>query len=395
MLACRFARGCDGCLTVRSFVLPISRWQQCAKTLDVGNQQTIALERLDKPFTAKLFHRARHRFARRADLVRELLLRPIELDLHAVRRLDAYSLRVANQLHGKARGDIAECQCLGEVHEMTQAPAKRANDGVRDVGLVSIQKLECGARQKDQVAVLDRNGGRRVGAAVEHRKLGHGSPGPFDMEHLLASGVIGSIDPNAARLDHVQAATLLARREQHATRGKGLGDTPPRELLQRVIVKLREQWNGVQERDEWRALGGVRHIEGITPCRARVTTVTRWRRGPREILIRSGERTMPNDATVARNPRFATTWTALATVIDPELGLDIVTLGLVYGVEIDGSFARITYTLTTAGCPMERVITDGIRRAVLAVEGIARVDTHVVWEPAWHSGMIAPGAFPT
>jgi metal-sulfur cluster biosynthetic enzyme len=92
--------------------------------------------------------------------------------------------------------------------------------------------------------------------------------------------------------------------------------------------------------------------------------------------------------------RVETIWTALGTVLDPELGLDIVSLGLVYDVQVDGAIARVVYTLTTPGCPMERAITDGVRAATLAVEGIARVDTRVVWEPAWHPGMIAPNAFP-
>ena len=100
-------------------------------------------------------------------------------------------------------------------------------------------------------------------------------------------------------------------------------------------------------------------------------------------------------STTTNDRRVATIWTALATVLDPELGLDIATLGLVYGVEVMGSTARITYTLTTPGCPMERAITDGVRGAVSAVEGIDRVDTHIVWEPAWHPGMIAPNAFPS
>ena len=95
-----------------------------------------------------------------------------------------------------------------------------------------------------------------------------------------------------------------------------------------------------------------------------------------------------------QSPETAALWTALATVIDPELGLDIVTLGLVYEAGIEGNVARITCTLTTPGCPMERVITDGVRAAASQVDGITRVDTRIVWDPAWHPGMIAPGAYP-
>ena len=122
-----------------------------------------------------------------------------------------------------------------------------------------------------------------------------------------------------------------------------------------------------------------------------MTTVTRYSEPLGETERATTLWAMQSDE---NDSRLGTIWTALATVIDPELGLDVVTLGLIYGVEIDRSTARVTYTLTTPGCPMERVITDGIRRAVLAVEGIARVDTLVVWDPAWHAGMIAPNAFP-
>ena len=93
------------------------------------------------------------------------------------------------------------------------------------------------------------------------------------------------------------------------------------------------------------------------------------------------------------DPRLDALWTALATVIDPELGLDIVTLGLVYEVGVDGATATVTHTLTTPGCPMERLITEGIRAAAGAVPGIERVETTLVWDPAWHAGMIAPDAW--
>lgn len=92
-------------------------------------------------------------------------------------------------------------------------------------------------------------------------------------------------------------------------------------------------------------------------------------------------------------------WNALRTVIDPEIGLDIVTLGLVYDVEVAatddaiGNRAIVTHSLTTPGCPMEAIITSGIRRAVSQVADVSAVETRLVWDPVWHSGMIAPGAW--
>ena len=56
---------------------------------------------------------------------------------------------------------------------------------------------------------------------------------------------------------------------------------------------------------------------------------------------------------------------ALRTVLDPELGLSVVDLGLIYGIAIEGGSVRITMTLTAPGCPLHAVMTDWVRRAVL------------------------------
>jgi metal-sulfur cluster biosynthetic enzyme len=74
---------------------------------------------------------------------------------------------------------------------------------------------------------------------------------------------------------------------------------------------------------------------------------------------------------------------ALSTVEDPELGLDIVSLGLVYGIEIDTGAVRVVYSLTSMGCPIGPMIDAEIRAAVGRVEGVESVETDLVFDPPW------------
>jgi metal-sulfur cluster biosynthetic enzyme len=80
---------------------------------------------------------------------------------------------------------------------------------------------------------------------------------------------------------------------------------------------------------------------------------------------------------------------ALGRVIDPELGANIVDLGLVYDVQVIGAKVFVTMTLTTPLCPMNEMIPDAVRQTVGALPGVAAVDVELVWAPAWEPQMMS------
>ena len=83
---------------------------------------------------------------------------------------------------------------------------------------------------------------------------------------------------------------------------------------------------------------------------------------------------------------------ALRNVHDPELGINIVDLGLVYGVEVEGDTVHITYTLTTMGCPIGPLIEAEIKQFLSGVEGIENVDAEMVLRPPWTPEMMSEEA---
>jgi metal-sulfur cluster biosynthetic enzyme len=74
---------------------------------------------------------------------------------------------------------------------------------------------------------------------------------------------------------------------------------------------------------------------------------------------------------------------ALRDVIDPELGLDFVELGLIYDVTVEGSTVRVTYTLTSPGCPIGPQVSEQIEEFVLDLDGVDEVQPTMTFTPPW------------
>jgi metal-sulfur cluster biosynthetic enzyme len=80
---------------------------------------------------------------------------------------------------------------------------------------------------------------------------------------------------------------------------------------------------------------------------------------------------------------------ALKNVHDPELGMNIVDLGLVYGVDIYPDLVYITYTLTTMACPIGPMIESEMQRFLAEIPGIDRVEAEMVFRPPWTPEMMS------
>jgi metal-sulfur cluster biosynthetic enzyme len=83
---------------------------------------------------------------------------------------------------------------------------------------------------------------------------------------------------------------------------------------------------------------------------------------------------------------------ALRNVHDPELGINIVDLGLVYGVDISDNTVHVTYTLTTMGCPIGPLIEAEIRQFVEGIDGVDTVEAEMVVRPPWSPEMMSEEA---
>jgi metal-sulfur cluster biosynthetic enzyme len=81
----------------------------------------------------------------------------------------------------------------------------------------------------------------------------------------------------------------------------------------------------------------------------------------------------------------------LRVVVDPELGHNVVDLGFVYDISVEGDAVRITMTTTTPGCPVTGFLREGVAHSVSGVPGVGSVDVEMTFDPPWTPTRIEPG----
>jgi metal-sulfur cluster biosynthetic enzyme len=84
-------------------------------------------------------------------------------------------------------------------------------------------------------------------------------------------------------------------------------------------------------------------------------------------------------------------WDELRKCYDPEIPLNIVDLGLVYDVAVQGGQANVKMTLTSPGCHLGGQIAGNVQERVLSLEAIEEANVELVWDPPWHQSMISAG----
>jgi metal-sulfur cluster biosynthetic enzyme len=76
-------------------------------------------------------------------------------------------------------------------------------------------------------------------------------------------------------------------------------------------------------------------------------------------------------------------WAALAEIQDPEMPINLVDLGVIYGISEEGGVITVDLTFTAMGCPASEFILDDVRDRLLLEEGVREVRVNVVWDPPW------------
>jgi metal-sulfur cluster biosynthetic enzyme len=237
--------------------------------------------------------------------------------------------------------------------------------------------------------VLIREGRRRAfkgdtGQPVQPHLLDHRAHGGLRIEQPQRAAVNPEPSRQDGDVEHQRgvAEHQLAKVHHDVTAGVDrAGESPSPEALRRpVLVSSTAQHRGVvielDDRGNLQNRAGGRKAAGRNSGHQRANAL-----GHRDDLARLGA---PSAAyTRSAMPTVEAVTDALRDVIDPELGLDFVELGLIYDVEVEGGTVRVTYTLTSPGCPIGPQVSEQIEEFVSELDGVQDVQPTMTFTPPW------------
>lgn len=116
---------------------------------------------------------------------------------------------------------------------------------------------------------------------------------------------------------------------------------------------------------------------------------------PRWLVRRDRHFAEPVEGWLERTWKVATEaeiYDALREVYDPEIGISVVDLGLIYGIKAEGDRVDVEMTLTTPGCPMRQQLGSAVGEAVESLPGVKDVFVKIVWEPRWTKDRLSESA---
>jgi metal-sulfur cluster biosynthetic enzyme len=218
-----------------------------------------------------------------------------------------------------------------------------------------------------------------VPTGYEVARSGQDARRVVDVGRFLDRDARKAVEPDD--LEHPQHLGLRVAKE-HLAPGAPQAARDDRQIEDQRAVGEGE----LGEIDDDVALARKRSGEGGAPPPARRNVLVSGAAQDRRLFgeLDDGRATYTSTrATLKPMPTLEDVEDALSNVIDPELGLDFVELGLIYGVEIEGGNVHVTFTLTTPACPIGPQVTEQIDEFVSEIDGVEQVTTAMVFSPPW------------
>ena len=242
---------------------------------------------------------------------------------------------------------------------------------------------------------------RNQGKLAQPTFISHGA-NPFCGDELELTAVLEGetlkeirVQPKGCSISQASASMMT-----EALQGKTVKQAEDLARRFKAVMLEGASFDGSPETEDLQALGGVKRYPVRIKCAILIwntllegfsahhkgkkeATHVEGEEGEKKPLNADPEPAAAQPAVAASDSPQEQVRTALKSVIDPELNLNVVDLGLIYGIEVTDGSVKVTYTLTSPGCPLGPVIKGQMQSALNKLSWVKQVQTDLAWNPPW------------